>query len=130
MVALALVPAARNRVLLLGSTAAREVETRIREIVLSDPLVGRVLALRTRVLAADRYRVDLQVDFNPDAVGRRLRDEIRRAAPGIRGPDELEAFAPSFARRLVDELAKEVDRREGLIRKAVPRARIIDVEGD
>jgi solute carrier family 30 (zinc transporter), member 9 len=130
MVCLALMLAHRNRVLLLGSAVAPDVERRIREIVLSDPLVGRVLSLRTRVLAADQYRVDLQVDFDPDAVVGRLRDEIRRAAPGIRGPDELEAFARAFARRLLDELAKEVDRLEGRIREAVPRARVIDVEGD
>jgi solute carrier family 30 (zinc transporter), member 9 len=130
MVWLALFLAHRNRVLLLGSSAAPEVEKRIREIAVSDPLVGRILALRTRVLAAGQYRVDLQVDFSPDAAVGRLRDEVRSAAPGIRNADDLEAFAQKFARRVVDEMAKDLDALEGRIREAVPGARVIDVEGD
>jgi hypothetical protein len=41
-------------------------------IVLSGPVVGRLLSVRTWVLAADQYRVDLQVDLNPDVVVDRL----------------------------------------------------------
>ena len=78
----------------------------------------------------DAYRVDLQVDLDPDVVVERLRPEIRAAAPGIHSESDLEAFARAFARRVVNELAQEVDRLEGRIRDAVPRARVIDVEGD
>jgi hypothetical protein len=42
----------------------------------------------------------------------------------------LEAFARALGRRLVDELAKDIDRLEARIREGVHRARIIDVEGD
>lgn len=130
MVAMALSLARRNRVLLLGVAAAPEIEARIREVVVSDPAVGRILGLRTRVLAMDAYRVDLQVDLNPDVIVERLRPEIRAAAAGIHCVSDLEAFSRAFARRVVDELALEVDRLEGRIRDAVPRARVIDVEGD
>jgi zinc transporter 9 len=130
MVVLALGLAQRNRLLLIGAAAAPEVERRIREVLVSDPAVGKVLGLRTRVLAADVYRVDLQVDLNPDAIVERLRPEIRSAAASIVSPADLEVFARAFARRVVDELAHEVDRIEASIREVVPGARVIDVEGD
>lgn len=130
MSASALVLAQRNRLLLLGEAVRPEIEGRIRRIVLSDPVVGRLLSVRTRVLAADQYRVDLQVDLNPDVVVDRLRPEIRSAAEQIHGVDDLEVFARSFARRVVDELAGEVDRLEKRIREEVPGARVIDIEAD
>lgn len=126
----ALVLAQRNRLLLLGEAARPEIETRIRRIVLSDPALARLLSLRTRVLAADEYRVDLQVDLDSDSVVDRLKPEIRAAAAGIHGPEDLEAFARRFARRVVDEMAGEVDRLERRIREEVPGARVIDVEAD
>jgi solute carrier family 30 (zinc transporter), member 9 len=126
----ALVLAQRNRLLLLGEAVRPDIERRIRQIVLSDPAVGRLLSIRTRVLAADEYRVDLQVDLSPDVVVDRLRPEIRLAAERIHGADGLEAFARTFARRVVDELAGEVDRLEKRIREEVPGARVIDVEAD
>lgn len=130
MSASALVLAQRNRLLLLGVAARPDIEARIRRIVVSDPAVARLLSLRTRVLAADEFRVDLQVDLDPDDVVDRLMPEIRSAAGGIQGPDELETFARSFARRVVDEMAKEVDRLEKRIREEVPGASVIDVEAD
>ncbi|MGE5346878.1 MAG: cation diffusion facilitator family transporter [Acidithiobacillales bacterium] len=130
MSASALVLAQRNRLLLLGEAVRPDIERRIRQIVLSDPAVGRLLSIRTRILAADEYRVDLQVDLSPDAVVDRLRPEIRLAADRIHSADDLEAFARTFARRVVDELAGEIDRLEKRIRKEVPGARVIDVEAD
>jgi zinc transporter 9 len=130
MASSALVLAQRNRRLLLGEAARPEIETRIRRIVLSDPAVARLLSMRTRVLAADEYRVDLQVDLDPDGVVDRLRPEIRAAAARIHGPEDLEDFALAFARRVVDDMAGEVDRLERRIHEKVPGARIIDVEAD
>ena len=105
-------------------------EQRIREIVHSDAAVGRLLSLRTRVLSADEYRVDLQVDLDPDVVVDRLRPEILEAAERIHSPEVLEEFARAFARHVVDELAREVDRLEKRIRDELPGARVIDIEAD
>ncbi len=60
----------------------------------------------------------------------RLRPEIRSAAERIRDPKALEDFARTFARHVVDELAREVDRLEKRIRDELPGARVIDIEAD
>jgi zinc transporter 9 len=127
---MAVILAMRNRTLLLGQAASAELERKIRAIVMHDPVVGRILHLRTRILDVDAHLVDLQVDFEPDTIVERLTPEIRAAAEGIRSPEDLEQFARSFARRLVDELAVEVDRLEEKVRESVPTAQIIDIEGD
>lgn len=127
---MAVILAMRNRALLLGQAANPDLEKKIKSIVLRDPLVGKVLRLRTRVLDVDSHLIDLQVNFNPDHIVERLRPEIRTASKEISTPDDLEKFAHTFARRIVDELASEVDRLEDSIREAVPTALFIDVEGD
>jgi zinc transporter 9 len=127
---MAILLAMRNRTLLLGQSARPELEQKIRRIVMRDPVVGNVLRLRTRVLDIDTHLVDLQVDFNPDVIVDRLLPEIREAGESIRTPEEIETFARSFARRVVDELAAEVDRLERSIQDEVPTAKLIDVEGD
>jgi zinc transporter 9 len=128
--AMAVVLAMRNRTLLLGQSASAELERKIRTIVTHDPVVGRILHLRTRILDVDAHLVNLEVDFDPDTIVQRLKPEIRDAAEGIQSADDLEAFARTFARRLVDELAVEVDRLEERVRESVPTARIIDIEGE
>lgn len=130
LAAMAVVLAMRNRALLLGQSASAEMERKIRTLVTHDPVVGRVLHLRTRILDVDAHLINLEVDFDPDTIVERLKPEIREAAEGIRGPDDLESFAHTFARRLIDELAVEVDRLEEKVRESVPTARIIDIEVD
>jgi zinc transporter 9 len=127
---MAVVLAMRNRTLLLGQSASAELESKIRAIVMHDPVVGRILHLRTRILDVDAHLVDLEVDFDPDTIVERLMPDIRAAAETMRGAEDLEAFARTFARRLVDELALEVDRLEEKVRESVPTAWIIDIEGD
>ena len=127
---LALVLAQKNKQLLIGRSATKDIEALVRTIDLRHPSVAKVLSVRTRVIAAGENRVDLQVDFDPNAMIDRWRDEIRKRAPQIRDAETLEAFSRDLATRLLDELAKEVDQLEAEIKEAVPSATLIDVEGD
>jgi zinc transporter 9 len=128
--ALALALALKNKELLIGRSAAPEVEDTIRRIVHQDKAVSKVLALKTRVLAAGEVRVDLQVDFESDSIIDRLTPEIQKRYGTIDSEEELMAFSRELGRRLIDELALEVDRLEAAIRKEVPSASLIDIEGD
>ena len=127
---MAVILAMRNRSLLLGQAASPELERKIRTIVIHDPVVGRIVRLRTRILDVDAHLINLEVDFDPGTIVERLKPEIRAAAKGIRSADDLEAFAHTFAGRLIDELALAVDRLEEKVRESVPTARIIDIEGE
>jgi len=125
---LALLLAIKNKSLLIGRSATPEVEAQIRKLVIRDPSVAKIVALRTRVLAAGEHRVDLQVDFDPEAIIDRLiapyLDNIPVEAP------EMEKVLRDFGRRLIDDLALEVDRLEDKIRQEIPSVTLIDIEGD
>jgi zinc transporter 9 len=128
--ALALVLAAKNSKLLVGQRADPETEERIRRLIERHPAVGKIVRLRTRVMAAGAHRVDLQVDFDADTLVDRMRDDIMRKAGDVKTPEDLVAFSRAFGADLIDELAVEVDRIEDLIKEEVPTASLIDVEGD
>jgi zinc transporter 9 len=123
--ALALALALKNKELLIGRSAAPEIEEKIRKIVHQDKAVSKVLALKTRVLAAGEVR-----DFESDSIIDRLTPEIQKRYGTIDSEEELMAFSRELGRRLIDELAIEVDRLEAAIREEVPSASLIDIEGD
>ncbi|MCP4499210.1 MAG: cation diffusion facilitator family transporter [Deltaproteobacteria bacterium] len=128
--ALALLLAVKNKNLLVGISAPKDVEDTIQKLVSGHPSVEKLLSMRTRVLGSGNVQLDLQVDFSPDAIVDRMQEDIHKAYENIENKEEFEAFCRSFGRDLVDELALEVDRLEQAIRKEVPQAQIIDVEGD
>ncbi len=127
---LALTLAIKNKSLLVGQAAAGEIEDRVREIVSSNPAIDRIIALRTRILAAGKHRVDLQVDFDPQILVDRMVADIHASFSGLKTSEDLEKYMREFAARLVDDLAKEVDRLEAEIRNEIPSAQLIDIEGD
>jgi zinc transporter 9 len=127
---LALALASKNKALLVGQRASDEVEEKITQLLERDPSIEKIVGLRTRVIAAHAHRVDLQVDFDASALVARLEPEVRAAADKAQTEDGLVEFSQEFGRRLIDELALEVDRIEQAIRDEVPSARLIDVEGD
>jgi solute carrier family 30 (zinc transporter), member 9 len=128
--ALALTLAIKNKNLLVGQAAAGSVEDQIRQIVSSNPAIDRIIGLRTRILAAGQHRVDLQVDFDPQILVDRMVTEIHDSYASLKTSKDLEMYMRKFADRIVDDLAAEVDRLEEEIRREIPSAQLIDIEGD
>lgn len=127
---LALVLAAKNSKLLVGQRADPDVEKRIRQLMEEHPAIGKVVALRTRVMAAGAHRVDLQVDFDAGTLVERMHEEIVAEVGKLNSEEAILAFSHRLGDRIVDDLADEVDRIEALIKQEVPTASLIDVEGD
>ena len=128
--ALAIVLAMKNKSLLIGRAASPAVEERIRRLVIRDPAVARIISMRTRVIAAGVHSIDLQVDFDADAIIDRLWREVAPDLIAAGDEGDAEKVARVFGRRLIDELAVEVDRLEAAIQREVPSAKLIDIEGD
>jgi zinc transporter 9 len=127
---LALVLAMKNKTLLVGQSAAPEIENRIRQVLQASPAVGKLIKLRTKVMATGMHRVDVQVDFEAQSLVERLRDDILAAREQVKTDEGLLEFSREFGDKLIEELADEVDRIEAKIRDEVPTAQLIDVEGD
>jgi zinc transporter 9 len=127
---LALLLAAKNKSLLIGQAADPRVEERIRMVVRAHPSVKKLISLRTRVLAAGEHQVDMQVDFEPNAIIDEMAGEIEEAWQGMKDHSDFDRFLRTFSDHLLDQLAQQVDNLEDRIRAEVPSVKLIDVEGD
>ncbi len=120
----------RNRHLLVGPAIPPEARERIRATLAAHPTVERVALLRTRVLDTETWGVTAEVDFAGEALAERLEGRLREAWEGIETWEDFRAFAAEYAEEIMELLGTEVDVLEQEIRKAVPRARYLDIEAD
>jgi len=120
----------KNRALLLGPAIPRHIEEQVIEHLRKDPAVGRIRGVRTRVVGADEFRLQAQIDFDGAYLGARLAGMVRERRAEIDAPDGAQAFARDFGERLLDELAAEVDRIERELAERFPRFKYVDLEAD
>ncbi len=120
----------RNRHLLVGPAIPPEARERIRSLLAAHPTVERVVLLRTRMLDTDTWGVTAEVDFAGEALAARLEEHLREAWENIETWEDFRAFAAKYAEEIMELLGDEVDTLEREIRRAVPRARYLDIEAD
>ncbi len=121
---------ARNHDLLVGPAIPRDARERIARALQESPVVEKVVRLRTRQLDVYTYRVAADVEFAGEAIAARLEDRLEEAWAGIDGYDDFRAFAATYADAVIEQLGDEVDAIEEEIRRAVPRARFLDIEAE
>jgi zinc transporter 9 len=119
-----------NRELLLGKAIPQAAQREISAFLRAQPSVERLGVVHTRVLGAEQYKLQAQVDFDGRHLGRALAPWVAAEAPGLRTPEACERFAGEFGERVMQELAREVDRLEGELRARHPELRHIDLEVD
>lgn len=120
----------KNRALLLGPAIPRDIEEKVVAFLKEDPAVERVRGVRTRVVGADEFRLQAQIDFDGAYLGARLAGVIVERRAGLEDPEKAEALAREFGERVLDELATEVDRIERDLESRFPRFKYVDLEAD
>jgi len=120
----------RNRMLLVGQAIPQSAQDSIAEILTAHPAVERVEGMKTRLVDANTYNVNLSIDFDGRALVPELQPKLKEAYPRIKEGDyELfEAFAGDLAEDVVDRMAEKVQEMEASIRQAVPQASQVDIE--
>ncbi len=121
---------ARNHELLVGPAVPAEAQKRIQQIFDANPVVHKIVRLRTRQLDTQTYRVSADVEFSGDALAAELEDKLREAYPEIDSYEDFRAFAARFADDVVEKLGDEVDAIEDEIQRTVPKARYLDIEAE
>jgi len=119
----------RNRMLILGPAIPKEMQTGAVELLLSQPTIEAVRNVKTRILAADRYRLKAEIDYNGRVLGARHADWLEAELTGKDGID-YKALAERFGERIVDALSAEGDRIEAELQKLYPQLRHMDFEVD
>jgi zinc transporter 9 len=120
----------RNRTLLLGPAIPADLQAEIVAYLEEHPAVMRVRNVKTRIVGADNFRLQAQLDFDGAVLGARMHEFVDTRHETLQTPEERKAFARDFGEVLLDELAREVDRMEAELEERFPRLKYVDLEAD
>lgn len=118
----------RNRQLILGPAIPKEIEQGAIAFLNSQDSVVGVRDVKTRILAADRFRLKAEIEYDGRVIARPHIAWVREQLD--RGGIDHQKFAEDFGEKMMESMADEVDRLEAEIRKRFPRLKHLDFEVD
>ena len=118
----------RNRQLILGPAIPKEVEQGIIDLILAQPSVTSVHDIKSRVVAAERFLLKAEIDYDAPYLARLHLDWVRSEIPKLDDEASIKSFVEDFGERLLKSLADEIDRIEHEVGKTFPRLRHLDLE--
>ena len=119
---------ARNHDLLVGPAVPTEDQEKIRAILAANPVVERIVHLRTRMMDTFTYRVAVDVEFDGEKIAAKLEGPLKEAYEKIESYEDFRRFTVLYADQIVEQLGDEIDAIETAIKRDVPRARYLDIE--
>lgn len=120
----------KNRNLLRGPAMPAAMQAEVAAFLRAHPSVQRVRSVRSRIVGADQFRFQAQLDFDGRALGARIAPLVHERYAGLTEADRRETFAQDFGERLLDELALEVDKIEAELVERFPQLQYVDLEAD
>jgi zinc transporter 9 len=125
----------KNRSLILGVSIPRDIEEKMVEFLKAQPSIEKVLAVQTRILGSDMFKLKAEVDFNGKILAERLtgwleNEAVVKSASSDQTAEMRLQFARDFGERLMQEQGKEVNRIEEELRKLFPQLKYIELEAD
>ena len=122
---------AKNRHYLITSSIPKEKEDLIKEILLSDSTVEKVLDFKSAILDVDKYLVKCDIEFNASSLIKEmsghhfLENEYEEAEESY---SNFMKFSVDYIDRVPRLVGKKIDELEKKIRAQVPEAVFIDLE--
>lgn len=116
----------RNRELLLGPAMAGERQAEIVAFLEAQETVTSVQRVKTRLVSAGRFRLVAEVDYDGHVLARRELDWFRSELAKD-GADPVK-IAEHYGERIVDSLAREIDRIESALTERFPDLQWTDLE--
>jgi zinc transporter 9 len=120
----------RNRTLILGPAIPPDVEAGVVELLRAQPSVNSVRDIKSRVLAADKFQLKAEVDYDGRHLAREHLAWARAQRAKLSDDASLDAFALELGERVLDSLGREIDRIEREIAQRYPQLRHLDLEAD
>jgi zinc transporter 9 len=119
---------------LLGKSLPKKVTSVILERMKRDPVVNIIDDVKATSVGIDSSRFKAEVDFNGKEVTRRYLQEkcdlsiLLNEATGFKKQEEVEEWIINHGEGIIDQLATEIDRIEGIIRQNHPHLHYVDIE--
>ncbi|MCK5378229.1 MAG: cation diffusion facilitator family transporter [Acidobacteria bacterium] len=121
---------ARTSHLLVGPSIPPDARQRVREILSGNPVVEKIVALRTRMLDSETYRVSAEIEFSGEILAAKVEKRFKGRFPDIAAHPDYPEFSAKFADCVVEELGDQIDLIEDAIQRAIPKAHYLDIEAD
>ena len=120
----------RNRELILGPAIPDDVQQEVLKFLQDQPSVEAVRKFRTRVVAADTFRIAAEIDYDGVYLGKKHAKWLQEQAKDASGEEAWQEIAGEFGERLMQDLGVEVDDVEAKLAAQFPEIRHIDMEAD
>ncbi len=120
----------RNRELILGPAIPDDVQQEVLKFLQDQPSVEAVRKFRTRVVAADTFRIAAEIDYDGVYLGKKHATWLQEQAKDASGEEAWAEIAGEFGERLMQDLGVEVDDVEAKMAAKFPEIRHIDMEAD
>jgi len=100
--------------------------------ITDQPSVTSVRDIKSRIVAADRYLLKAEIDYDGRYLARGQFDWAKAQLAALDTSDEqqVETFVAEFGERMLDALGREVDHIEADIVKSFPELKHLDLESD
>ena len=130
--AVAIFLTAKNRAMLIGRSISKQDQDALEALLENDPAVEHVVLARGEVAGADAYRISAEIELDGHHLARLWLEgkEPDAVLAEIGDVESMPVFLGEFADDIVEMVGDEVDRIEGRIREAIPRAQSVDLEPD
>ncbi len=128
---IALFLGAQNRGYLLDRALSADVQARILATIRrSGSSVKDIFDVRTRIVGADLYAFNADIEFDGKVISDRVqeRSDVNQAFAALKTPEDLDRLLDEHARIVVEELGNEIDRIEEAVKAQVPAAKFIFLE--
>jgi len=122
--------ARKNHQLLLGHALPPEVHEQVLAFLRAQPSIRGVRSLRSRLLAAGRFRIQADLDFDGAWFGRHLEAWSSAHWPLPDLKDGSARYTEACAEALFEALGEEIDRLEAELERRFPALSHIDLEAD
>lgn len=120
----------RNRSLILGPAIPEELQKEVLRYLETQPSVDVIRHFRTRIVAADSFRIAADIDYNGRHLARDQGPWLREQAASAESDDDWTNLAQDLGERVVAELGDEIDKIEAEMRIKFPEIHHIDMEAD
>ncbi|MEN8163765.1 MAG: hypothetical protein ABFS37_06530, partial [Acidobacteriota bacterium] len=114
----------------VGPAIPPDARERVREILSSNPVVEKIVRLRTRMLDTETYRVSADLEFSGKTLAAKIEPRLSGRFPEIAGHPDFSDFSARFADCIVEELGDQIDLIEESIQKEIPKAHYLDIEAE
>lgn len=120
----------RTKSLLVGQAIPAATLKKILDILNADPIVEKVLEIKTAIMGVDDLRFKAEIEFNGEVIAKRFLDSGKSDTEelDLSDPNSKVVFLEKFGEHLIELLGDEIDRMEKQIKTALPNIKYIDLE--